>query len=105
MSVHVLKSWPKFFRPIVVEDRTHELRHNDRGFTIGDTLELHEYDPDTKRYSGATCVALVSSLTSAATTCAVSDVALHPEYSILSIRVLEWTAATGPTTVLRTAIV
>ena len=89
----MLKSWPKFFRPIVSETRTHELREDDRGYAVGDSLELHEYDPDSASYTEATAIATVTSLTSAETTCAVSDVALHPGYCILSIRVLEWQEA------------
>lgn len=75
----------------------HELRQNDRGYAVGDTLELHEYDPDSEHYSGATAIARVTSLTSAETTCAVSDVALHPGYCILSVRVLEWAEGTPVT--------
>lgn len=90
MTEHVLKSWPRFFRPIVDGQRTHELRRNDRDFAVGDILRLREYDNVKTTYTGATCTAVVTSITSAGEPCAVSDEALHPDFCILSIRVLAW---------------
>ncbi|MCA2230189.1 DUF3850 domain-containing protein [Nonomuraea aurantiaca] len=87
-TTHELKSWPRFFRPIVEGSRTHELRRNDRGIAVGDTLVLREYDPTSRQYTGATCTALVTSITSADVPCAVSDVGLAPNFCILSIRLL-----------------
>jgi hypothetical protein len=84
---HELKSWPTFFGPVLAGTRTHELRRNDRGYAVGDTLLLREYDPVTKCYTGLTCQALVMSITSEDQPCAVSDIALAPGFCILSVRV------------------
>jgi Domain of unknown function (DUF3850) len=89
MSIHELKSWPKFFGAIAAGRRTHELRRDDRRYRVGDQLRLREFDPETNSYTGRTCLLAVTSLTSAEEPCAASDEALHPEFCILSIRLLE----------------
>jgi hypothetical protein len=88
-TCHDLKSWPKFFRPIIAAQRTHELRRNDRDFTVGDHLLLREYDPATGTYTGHEARAEVTSITSNEVPCAVSDDGLHPDFCILSINVLD----------------
>ena len=85
---HELKSWPRFFRPIVAGERTHELRRNDRDFRIGDRLRLREYDPDSETYTGSSCEAVITAMTSHELPCAVSDQGLHEDFCILSVRVL-----------------
>lgn len=52
MKTHILKTWPVFFADVEVGAKKFEIRRNDRGFQVGDTLILEEYDPKTKRYSG-----------------------------------------------------
>lgn len=52
MKIHELKTWPEFFDQIVAGDKTFELRKDDRGFKVGDALELREYDPKTQTYTG-----------------------------------------------------
>jgi hypothetical protein len=39
---HTLKIWDKLFQLIVDDEKRHEVRKNDRGFKIGDALELLE---------------------------------------------------------------
>lgn len=51
-TVHELKVWPQFFRPLVTGERTFELRLDDRGYQAGDVLVLREWDPTTKRFPG-----------------------------------------------------
>lgn len=68
--------------------RTHELRRNDRGYAIGDVLDLHEFDPHGQTYSGRTVRAEITAITSMDEPCAVSDEALHPDFCILSIRLV-----------------
>lgn len=89
---HKLKSWPEFFRAIVAGERCHELRRNDRAYQVGDIIELNEFDPVTETFTGAKCLAKITSLTSSDVPCAVSSEALDPRFCILSIRV------SGPTT-------
>lgn len=55
VSNHQLKTWPQFFEDIMHGLKTFEVRRNDRGFKVGDILELVEYDPGisrTGRYTG-----------------------------------------------------
>ncbi|MEV0669375.1 DUF3850 domain-containing protein [Mycobacterium sp. NPDC050441] len=87
-QTHSLKSWPQFFHAIVAGDRTHELRRNDRNFRVGDLLVLAEFDPLVEEYTGATCTAEVTSITSSDIECAVSKEALHPDFCILSVKVI-----------------
>ena len=86
-TTHQLKSWTRFFRPIVSGDRTHELRRNDRNYGVGDLLILREFDPEAGAYTGSTCEATVTSITSEEVPCAVSGEGLSPGFCILSIRV------------------
>lgn len=49
---HSLKTWPEHFENILSGVKTFEIRKNDRDFRIGSFLQLFEYDPETKEYSG-----------------------------------------------------
>jgi hypothetical protein len=49
---HQLKTWPKHFHEVKARRKQFELRKNDRDFHEGDILELLEYDPDRKVYTG-----------------------------------------------------
>ncbi len=53
---HILKIWPQFFQPVLDGIKTFEIRVNDRGFQNGDTVALHEYNPEkeyeSSRYTG-----------------------------------------------------
>jgi len=89
MTTHILKSWPKFFGPVSAGTRTHELRRNDRGFCVGDLLELHEYEPVKGEFTGRVCRVEITSLTSAGEPCAASVEALHPTFCILSVRIVD----------------
>lgn len=42
---HVLKTWPEPFQAIVEGYKAFEVRKDDRGFAVGDTLVLKEWDP------------------------------------------------------------
>jgi len=42
---HTLKTWPEFFKQIVLDKKHFEYRKNDRNFYPGDILILKEYDP------------------------------------------------------------
>jgi hypothetical protein len=69
---HELKTWPRFFEPLVAGKKTFELRENDRKFKEGDTLTLKEFIPDlgiddagkpTGTYSGSEAHATVLGVT------------------------------------------
>lgn len=46
------KCWPEFFRKILDDDKTFELRLADFECSPGDILALKEWDPETRQYSG-----------------------------------------------------
>lgn len=41
---HELKTWPPFFEEVMNGIKSFEIRKDDRGFMVGDTLILREYD-------------------------------------------------------------
>jgi len=49
---HVLKIWPEFYKAVKSGRLTHQVRSDDRGFTDGDTVVMHEFDPVSKEYLG-----------------------------------------------------
>jgi hypothetical protein len=85
-KTHHLKSWPQYFRPIMEGLRTHELRRNDRGFEVGDSIVLEEFDPVGQEYTGERCEVEITSMTSQGQPCAMSSEALDPAFCILSIK-------------------
>jgi len=86
---HKLKCWPQFFAAIVAGLKTHDLRRrDDRDFHVGDTLLLREFDPGVEAYTGRTARAVITYITSNESPCALSQDALHPDFCILSIRLL-----------------
>ncbi|WP_051663137.1 ASCH/PUA domain-containing protein [Alicyclobacillus macrosporangiidus] len=60
MATHELKTWPEYFEPLLHGEKTVELRKDDRGYAVGDTLILREYDPDTRQYTGRICTRTVT---------------------------------------------
>jgi len=49
---HQLKTWPPFFEDVWNRRKTAEIRKDDKGFQVGDLLELKEWNPDEKEFSG-----------------------------------------------------
>lgn len=49
---HELKTWPEYLGPVVSGLKTFEYRIDDRGFAVGDTLLLREWDPSGEEYTG-----------------------------------------------------
>lgn len=45
--VHTLKTWPKYWDGVCDATKTFEVRKDDRGFQVGDTLELLRWNPET----------------------------------------------------------
>ena len=42
--IHELKIYPKYFEKVLDGTKTFEVRKNDRGFQVGDTVILKEFD-------------------------------------------------------------
>lgn len=45
MRTHQLKIWPEQFEAVLTKNKKHEIRINDRGYEVGDLLELLEWSP------------------------------------------------------------
>ena len=88
--VHNLKCWPQFFDAIAEGHKRHDLRRaRDRDFRVGDELLLREYDPAAEIYTGRWQRVKVTYVTSALQPCALSELALSPDFCILSIAPIE----------------
>lgn len=84
--VHELKCWPQFFEAIKDGRKRHDLRRNyDRNFHVGDTLLLCEFCPDQQIYTGRRQSVTITFITSSIQPCALSEMALNPDFCILSI--------------------
>ena len=74
---HQLKTWPKYFWPVVRGEKTFELRKNDRGFKVGDYLDLLEYDSESQSYSGQNSLFTITYIT---------DFQQQPGYVVMGIK-------------------
>ena len=61
--IHSLKTWPEYFEAVRQERKTFEIRENDREFKVGDWLQLHEWCPKSKDYTGQVILTRVIYLT------------------------------------------
>lgn len=62
--IHDLKCWPEYFEAVLDGRKQFEIREcRDRCFTLGDTLLLREWNPDTERYTGRRCERQVAYMT------------------------------------------
>lgn len=62
MTTHELKTWPQYFQEIRHGHKTFEVRREDRGFQVGDTLLLREYNPELGVYTRRTTERRVTSI-------------------------------------------
>ena len=63
MTRHELKCWPEFYEEILEGRKRHEVRRSDRPFAVGDLVDLREWDPATKAYTGRSAWVLVTYVT------------------------------------------
>ena len=59
---HTLKIWPRYFEETIFGQKTAQLRKADRPYAIGDTLQLREFVPETKTYTGFETTVIVTDL-------------------------------------------
>ncbi len=79
--VHELKCWPGPFQAMVEGRKRHEFRRNDRGFIVGDTLCLREWDNFAENYTGRTLAANVTYKTCA------GQFGIPPGYVVMSLAI------------------
>lgn len=51
-KVHCLKTWPDYYKFVRSGQKKFEVRKYDRNFNVGDILELQEWSPETRQYTG-----------------------------------------------------
>ena len=57
--IHELKQIPPFFDDILSGAKGFEVRKFDRPFHVGDLLALNEFNPETKCYTGRSCLVYI----------------------------------------------
>ena len=82
-----LKSWPRFFNPILAGQKKHDIRRNDRRFEVGDIIILEEYDDHTSKYTGRTLKAKITWISSSDEPCSIAEDALSSNFCVLSLEI------------------
>ena len=77
MVTHSLKTLPEYYQAVRSGKKTFEIRENDRGFAVGDSLMLREWDPSRAAYTGRRLTVTVTYLT---------DFEQKPGFVVLGIR-------------------
>lgn len=76
-KTHALKTWPEYYWPVVSGAKPFEIRKDDRGYKVGEYLQLNEYDPESGKYSGNSELFTVTYIT---------DYAQQPGYVVMGIK-------------------
>jgi len=86
MTHHIVKSWPKYFEPMLKGIKKHDMRNmKDRSYSVGDTMTLQEFDPFEGKYTGRTADFRITYKTNRETPCALSSAMLDDNAVILSV--------------------
>ena len=83
---HELKCWRPYFLEIASGRKTFEIRRDDRGFQVGDTLMLIEWDEATSKRTGYFLTATVGYVLRAPLPFDPSGEGLGPEWVVMSLR-------------------
>ncbi len=81
--IHDLKSWPEYFRHVSDGSKTFEIRRNDRGFKVGDMLNLREWKQELEEYTGRFAVRKITHIMRAIHK---NEMGLAPGFCIMSIQ-------------------
>lgn len=55
-TIHPLKCWPDYYQPIATGEKPFDVRvGNGLQYEVGHYLELLEWDPETKAFTGSSC--------------------------------------------------
>lgn len=79
-QTHELKVWTELWQDLVAGRKTFEVRKDDRGFAVGDTLILKEWQPMLERYTGKELVVTVTYLLPG------GAFGIEPGYVVMSIK-------------------
>lgn len=91
IAVHRLKTWPAPFEAVWDGLKRYEIRRCvDRTYRVGDLLDLQEYDPDARTFSGRGVLAYVTYMTSG------SEWGLPHDLCVLSLGYLQTYVQTPP---------
>jgi len=83
MSIHKLKTINPYFNRCWEQEKTFEVRKNDRDFQKGDNVYLQEYDKETDKYSGRELHCVI--------TYVLHDfIAIDQEYVVFSFSVIDY---------------
>lgn len=63
VKTHLLKILPNYFGKVLNGSKTFEIRNNDRDFKVGEYVELLEYFPDEKKFTGKGVRAIITYIT------------------------------------------
>jgi hypothetical protein len=58
--IHQLKIIPPYYDRVLLNEKTFEVRKNDRDFQVNDQLELREFDPVKNEYTGRMLIKTIS---------------------------------------------
>lgn len=83
MATHELKSWPDQFQALWTGRKRAEFRRDDRGYAVGDLLDLREWEPGAGRHTGFRLMARVTHLVRG------PAFEIPAGYVVLSVEVLE----------------
>lgn len=83
MADHDLKVWPQFFDALDSGDKSFEVRKDDRGVAVGDTLLLREWHPADMEYTGRTTTRLVTYIMRGQR---AEDMGLKPGFAVFGVR-------------------
>lgn len=80
--IHELKIYPEFLTCILSGSKKHEIRRDDRVYTVGDLLNLREWDPVTEQFTGLQQGVEITYISR-------NFVGIVPGYVVLSVKLIQ----------------